>query len=198
MAVLAIPPLITAGEALLIALGVIGGGVVVHEGAKEIRRRVEASEQSKAKPIARVEPRTHTKTECKCPPEHGTFFVRPTSGWSEISIAYQARIGGLPLVPGGITEWLFVKPTFDGFDPAQCLLKEAKAGYDQFFDAYGYLKPYWRGELAIRNQAVEQGVVVKGAPPARLRWYFMEPKSYSYFSSILSAMTLSIETEFHP
>lgn len=198
MAVLAIPPLVTAGEALLIALGVIGTGVAVHEGAKEVRKRVEAAERSKATPIARAEPATHAKSQCKCPPEHGAPFIRSTAGWSQTAIEYQARIGGLPLVPGGITEWLFAQPTFDGFDKSQCLLKEAKAKYDQFFDSFGRVKGFWKGEVDVSNQFIAQARVVQASPPARLRWYFMEPKSYSYFSMIFAATMLPGETVFHP
>ncbi len=51
-----------------------------------------------------------------------------------LSIAYQARIGGLPVMPGPITEWRFNGVSFDGFDSSQCLLKETKARYGQYFD----------------------------------------------------------------
>ena len=132
MAALAYPALEAAVVRVLAAIGLgAAGGVTIEEAQK---RRKEAEKAGDA-PIARSD--TKTGSKCKeCAPDKGSTFIRPTAGWSAISIAYQARIGGLPVGPGSITEWMFNGVTFDGFDSSQCLLKEAKAAYDQFFDDF--------------------------------------------------------------
>lgn len=189
--------LINAGRALLAALGIGVGGKLASDGIEEARRRAQEAEATRSTPIARSEPVAHTRAQCACPPEHGSFFIRSTAGWSATTIAYQARICSHPVVPGGITEWAF-GPTFDGFDRSQCLLKEAKAHYDQFFDAFGDKLFWWRGDIAIVTQARIQSLAVQEAPPARLHWYFMESKSASYFGGLFSSNALAIYTIWQP
>lgn len=189
--------LINAGRALLAALGVGVGGKLASDGIEEARRRAQEAEAARSTPIARSEPVAHTSAQCACPPEHGVFFVRQTAGWSADSISYQARICGHPVVPGGITEWAF-GPTFDGFDRPQCLLKEAKARYDQFFDAFGQKHLWWEGHEPMYFQARTQDAAVRSAPPARLHWYFMESKSAAFFSEMFTSRGLSIVTLWQP
>jgi hypothetical protein len=49
---------------------------------------------------------------------------------------YQGRITGRPysVEEGWSEEWVWEEIDFDGFQPAECLLQEAKGNYDQFFD----------------------------------------------------------------
>jgi hypothetical protein len=125
--------------------------------------------------------------------------LRNTAGWSDDSITYQMRIGQMPPAPPGfLTEWKFGRKEFDGFDAGQCLLKEAKAKYDKFFDDLGDSLFWWKGDEPILKQASEQFAVAKPMPPVQLRWYFMQPMSYRYFSKAFVAMQLSIETVFNP
>lgn len=49
---------------------------------------------------------------------------------------------------------MFNGVTFDGFDTSQCLLKEAKAKYDQFFDDAGDPQEWWNGDGAQLGGAV--------------------------------------------
>lgn len=202
MAVLAIPAIEAAVVRTLIALGV---GAAASEAARQASQA--AAEQRKAAEKAAVTPlakadactKSDTRKACKdCAPDRGAPFQRSTAGWSEVSIAYQARIAGLPVGPGFITEWLFNGVTFDGFDSNECLLKEAKAKYDQFFDEFGYRRDFWKGDEALLAQAVTQSTVAVPQPPVQLRWYFMEPLSYRYFSKIFSAAKLRIETVYQP
>lgn len=127
-----------------------------------------------------------------------TTANRPTAGWSELAIEYQARVGGLLVGPGFITEWVFSGVSFDGFESGQCLLKEAKVRYDQFFDEYGYRKDCRKGDEALLTQAKTQVGVAAPRPPVQLRWYFMESRSYRYFSKIFADSNLPIETVFQP
>lgn len=194
----AAPPLIEAVVArVLLALGLgAAGGEVTRE---VVKARNEEADKAKTTPIAKAESQTKEKERCKeCAPDKGAFFNRPTAGWSEISIAYQFRICGLPVGPGFITEWMYNAVTFDGFDPSQCLLKEAKARYDQFFDDFGHRLDFWQGDEALIKQAVAQSLVAEPQPPVQVRWYFMEPMSYRYFSKIFSTAKLRIETVFQP
>lgn len=196
MASLAIPFIETAAARVIVALGVGGAAGLAGEAA---RQRQKEADQAKTTPLARTAAQTKAKEKCKeCPPDKGAPFNRATAGWSDISIAYQARIGGLPVGTGFITEWLFNGVTFDGFDSSQCMLKEAKAKYDQFFNATGVPHKWWEGDDPIFLEAVRQSAVAKPMPPIQLRWYFMEPMSYRYFSLAFVKMSLPIESVYQP
>jgi len=192
-----VAPLVEAAAArvlLALGLGVAAGGT-----AEVVRTRQKEADEAKSTTIARTETQTKEKEKCKdCPPDSGAPANRSTAGWSETSIAYQARIAGLPVGVGFITEWMFAGITFDGFDSSQCLLKEAKAKYDQFFDDFGDPLEWWKGDEPLMSEGVRQSAVAKPMPPVILRWYFMQPMSYRFFSKIFAAMRLPIETVFSP
>ena len=200
MAALAIPALEGLALRVLAALGVGLAAGAAGDAAKDAaRKRQDEADRAKSAPIARAEAPAKAKKKCtECPPDKGTPFNRPTAGWSEVSIAYQAKICGLPVGPGFITEWLFAGVTFDGFDSSQCLLKEAKARYDQFFDEFGDPKEWWKGDEPMMAEASAQSVVARPQPPVQLRWHFMQPMSYQFFSKVFLAMRLPIETVFQP
>lgn len=178
----------------------LGAAAAAGAAAEAARQRTKDAEDAKTTPISRAEPQTKAKEKCKvCPPETGRPFVRSTAGWSPISIEYQARIGGMPVGPNVITEWQFSGVVFDGFASTECLLKEAKAKYDQFFDEYGGVYPWWEeGAKAIEGEAYRQGAAALPRPPVRLRWHFLQPVSYRYFSQIIRAAFPDIEVVFQP
>lgn len=124
MVAIVVPAVEAAAVRVLAALGVgVVAGAAGEAARDAAKKRSEAADQAKSAPIAKTESTTRTKEKCKeCPPDKGAPFNRSTAGWSETSITYQARIGGLPVGPGFITEWLFNGVTFDGFDSSQCLL----------------------------------------------------------------------------
>jgi len=196
MAALAIPAI----EAVVAyALGALGVGSLADAAGDAARKHQKEADEAKSTPIARTDAQTKTKKKCKeCPPDTGAPFNRPTVGWSETSITYQARISGLPVGSGFITEWMFGGVAFDGFDSSQCMLKEAKAKYDQFFDDLGDPKEWWKGDEPVFSEASRQSAVAKPMPPVQLRWYFMQSMSYRYFSKAFAAMRLPIETVFNP
>lgn len=196
MGSLAIPAIEAVAVRALAALGV---GVAAGAAGEAVRKRQKEADEAKATPVARTDAQTKSKEKCKeCPPDTGAPFNRPTAGWSNTSIAYQQRIAGLPVGPGFITEWMFGGVTFDGFDSSQCMLKEAKAKYDQFFDDDGDPHEWWKGDEPVLAEAVRQSAVAKPMPPVQLRWYFMQSKSYRFFSKALMTMRLPIETVFNP
>ncbi|WP_052140311.1 restriction endonuclease fold toxin 5 domain-containing protein [Janthinobacterium lividum] len=196
MGSLAIPAIEAVAVRALAALGV---GVAAGAAGEAVRKRQKEADEAKATPVARTDAQTKSKEKCKeCPPDTGVPFNRPTAGWSNTSIAYQQRIAGLPVGPGFITEWMFGGVTFDGFDSSQCMLKEAKAKYDQFFDDDGDPHEWWKGDEPVLAEAVRQSAVSKPMPPVQLRWYFMQSKSYRFFSKALMTMRLPIETVFNP
>jgi hypothetical protein len=196
MAALAVPAIEAVVARALVLLGI---GAAAGVAGEAVRGRQKEAERAGATPITRAGTQTKANQKCKeCPPDTGMPFNRSTSGWSETSISYQARIAGLPVGQGFITEWEFGGVTFDGFDSSQCTLKEAKAKYDQFFDEYGDPQEWWKGDEPVLVEASRQSAVAKPMPPVQLRWYFMQPRSYQFFSKTFSAMRLPIETVFHP
>ena len=201
MASLAVPLIEGVVARVLAALGVGVVAGAAGEAAKEqARKRQEEADKAKSTPISRTEAQTKARKKCPdCTPDRGAPFNRPTAGWSEVSIAYQARIGGMPVGPGFITEWLFSGVTFDGFDSSECLLKEAKARYDQFFDEFRQVRGWWAdGADKLIEEAYRQATAAQPRPPVQLRWHFMEPISYRYFSRIIKPAYPDIEVVFQP
>lgn len=201
MVAIVVPAVEAAAVRVLAALGVGVAAGVAQEAARDAaKQHMAEAERAKSAPIAKSEAISRTKEKCKtCPPDSGRTAPRSTVGWSETSIAYQARIGGLPVGAGFITEWMFNGIAFDGFDSSQCLLKEAKAKYDQFFDEYRQVRGWWiEGADKLVEEAYRQATAAQPRPPVQLRWHFMEPISYRYFSKIIKATQPDIEVVFQP
>ncbi|MBC8726547.1 hypothetical protein F6X37_35085 [Paraburkholderia sp. 31.1] len=142
---------------------------------------------------------------CKCPAEKGTKAPVPYE-MSELSARYQYYVTGF--APGW--EWNFSNKDFDGFEKAKCLLQEAKANYDFFFDNRGKPKffffhgkgPKNTGEAkskpaydSIVHQAKEQSNVVIANPPTSLRWYFMQKNFFQWATVEFGSKGLPITTE---
>jgi hypothetical protein len=199
MAAVAVPVIEAVVARVLLLLG-IGVGAGVADDA--VRKRQKEADQAKSTPVARAEAQTKEKEKCKdCPPDKGVPFLRNTAGWSDDSITYQMRIAQMPSAPPGyLTEWKFRTVDFDGYDSGQCLLREAKARYDQFFDQWGAFK-YDFQEMIFEKmlaEAVSQNNAALPKPPTQLQWNFMEPVSYRYMSKVLSVATPKIEVLFRP
>ena len=198
MAALAAPLLESAALALARALGFVAagvaGGAAINEAAK---RKVETAEKAKTAPIAQAGTQTKAETQTckKCPPDCGTLVER---NWnmSEEARAYQARISGF--VPQ--TEWNFKGADFDGFKSQACLLLEAKARYDQFFNEDGKPKLFFRmtGVSKIMSQADRQSDVIWSSPPSLLHWHFMQPVSHQYFAGRFGEALLPIHCFYTP
>lgn len=177
--VLAFPALEAAYLALLAALGIGAGTVIVSE---EIKRRQRATTESGVGEVAKTAPLARTKTCEKCPPDCGTLVER---NWSMSAAAreYQARMTGF--APN--TEWNFGGIDFDGFASADCNLKEAKSRYDQFLtegkDSELLPKEWFRAfETKMLIQAARQANVVSSFPPSRLTWYFQGELTYQFMA----------------
>jgi hypothetical protein len=202
MAAAAVPLLEAVAMRVLAALGIGVVGGVAGEAARETaKKRSQEADDAKSSPIAKTEAQTKAREKCKdCPPDKGTPALQSTAGWSDISIAYQLRIAQMPLAPVGyLSEWFFNGVQFDGFDSSQCLLKEAKARYDQFFDEFRVVEDWWlKGEAKLISEAMRQGAAAQPRPPTRLRWHFMEPISFRYFSRIIQAAYPDVEVVFQP
>lgn len=171
-----------------------GGGVLVNE---EVQRRSDAAAQSRSTPVATTTSQTSTRQACKeCPPDCGSLVTRQWN-MSDISREYQARVTGF----APFTEWNFASLDFDGFKTSQCLLQEAKAKYDQFFDPEdGQPKFFFKisGEAKVLQQAAAQSAVVQANPPSSLHWYFMQELSYLHFSSRFRVSAPIIRTFLQP
>jgi hypothetical protein len=181
-----------------------GGAGVLVDSAEDALQKQEEAERAKTSPIAKANPQTITKdcTEDKkceeCPPDHGAFWQRSFTvrqPW----VDYQIRICSMPSGPNFVLEWNWMNVKFDGFDSSECLLKEAKGRYDQFFTRFGARQQWWReGEEEVIAEAMIQGAVARPRPPVVLKWYFMEPISFRYFSRIIQAAYPDIEVLFRP
>ena len=197
MAALAVPLLEAAGAALLRALGVAAvagaGAVAVNEAAK---KKADAADKAKTAPIAQAGTQTQTKDTCsKCPPDCGTLVERKWN-MSEDARAYQARITGF----APYTEWNFKATDFDGFKSQVCLLLEARAAYDQFFESAAEPKYFFKimGLPKLLNQGIRQSEIVQTSPPSRLHWHFMQPLSHAYVSIFFRKRSLPIITFLTP
>ncbi|TDV26690.1 restriction endonuclease fold toxin 5 of polymorphic toxin system [Paraburkholderia caballeronis] len=122
---------------------------------------------------------------CKCPPEKGEK-VRRKHSMNPEPRRYQARITGYEY---GITtdgkgretrdgwnmEWAWLGTDFDGFQPSQCLLQEAKGNYDQFLNEQDMPRFPFQGFKDMLDTIQKQGRLVQANPPAKLIWYFETP-----------------------
>ncbi|MBU0915409.1 Tox-REase-5 domain-containing protein [Aquabacterium parvum] len=187
MASLAVPVIEGVVVRVLAALGVGVAAGVAGEAAKEqARKHQEEADQAKSAPIARTDAITKERKKCEaCPPDEGTIKTRRfpvRQDW----VDYQARVGGMAHGPTFIDEWVFNAREFDGFVSAECLLKEAKGGYDRFFDEWGRPKKWWAHNVdEMIEQMGDQSSAAMPRPPIRLEWFWQEPISHRYFSKIL-------------
>ncbi|MGF6481005.1 hypothetical protein QFZ91_003168 [Paraburkholderia sp. JPY419] len=135
---------------------------------------------------------------CKCPPEKGGEKVQRNHSMNPEPRRYQARVTGFDYgivtdakgretSQGWNMEWAWLGTDFDGFQPSQCLLQEAKGNYDQFIGADDRPKPFFVGFKRMADQIFDQGTTVRANRPARLTWYFQTPKTREYMISTLRA-----------
>lgn len=201
MAALAVPLIEGAVIRLLAALGVGAAAGAIGEAAKErARARQKEAEDAKSTPIARTDATTTERKKCKdCPPDKGIPFQRNfkvRKPW----VDYQAKITGMPNGPTFIMEWEFAGTKFDGFVSGQCLLQDAKAAYDQFFNEWGEFNYDFQENIFVEllAEAVTQNAKAIPKPPVQLRWYFQQPVSYRYMQKMLQAATPQIEVVYQP
>ncbi|MFE4111821.1 Tox-REase-5 domain-containing protein [Kosakonia sp. YIM B13611] len=122
-----------------------------------------------------------------CPPDGKVLpIIRRCSRWSEVTINYQTRICGTFYNPETkqIQEFKYCGVSFDGWKSKLCEFWEAKARYDQFFDAFGDPKGWWKGYKSGLSQASRHQAVATINQPLNIVWAFMQPVSYRYFSKM--------------
>ncbi|MET3232691.1 UNVERIFIED_ORG: hypothetical protein ABIC54_004899 [Burkholderia sp. 1263] len=109
---------------------------------------------------------------------------------------YQARITGYEY---GITtdgkgretrdgwnmEWAWLGTDFDGFQPSQCLLQEAKGNYDQFLNEQDMPRFPFQGFKEMADTIQKQGRLVQENPPTKLMWYFETPRTRALMMTAL-------------
>jgi hypothetical protein len=203
MVALAWVALEAAAVRVLAALGIAGTGAILADQARkrdEARTRQETGARATTSTAACTAVQNGSQPQqCRdCPPDKGvkmrrTFPVR--HDW----VDYQARITGMPNGPNFIDEWKYNTVEFDGFVSAQCLLQEAKGGYDRFFDEWGRPKPWWAYNVEeMIKKLTGQVVVAVPRPPVRLEWFWQEPFSYRYFSLLLEPMAPDVIHHYQP
>lgn len=190
-----IPVVIPVVEAVavrvLAALGVgLAAGAAGEAALEQARKRQEEADKAKSGAIARTEATTKEKEKCKeCPPDRGALMP-VNHHMSQNSMEYQARITGFP--PG--MEWLFEGKDFDGFKSGICLLQEAKAEYDQFFNKEGeFLYPFQEKIFVdMGKQALAQSIIVDRNKPAALTYYFQTAMACRYMKPKLLSLGISV------
>ena len=117
-----------------------------------------------------------------CPQGLTGQAVRTNVSMPEVSRVYQGRITGRPysIKPAWSEEWRWMGVDFDGFQPQECLMQEAKARYDQFLGRDGEPLWFFEGFEAMTDQVKRQAAAVHANPPTRLLWYFMTPRARQY------------------
>jgi hypothetical protein len=205
MVAIAAGPLEAAAVALLRILGVtVAGGAIADEAERQrreaaARERQEAAERARALPIACADTQGANRPRCRpCEADRGVFYQRNVPArlpWLE----YQARVTGMPNGPTFIMEWVFNGVVFDGFESRECLLKEAKGNYDQFFDERGDVREWWKGNvLPIVEEMSRQSVAARPRPSIRLEWFWQQPLSYRFFSELLTEIAQDVPHHYHP
>ncbi|AYR24429.1 Tox-REase-5 domain-containing protein [Herbaspirillum rubrisubalbicans] len=168
------------------------GGVVAGE---EIEMRRTEAENAKSSPLAKAEVDAASRDKCRdCPPLAGELIVKQFQehkSWME----YQARVTGMPSGPLFLTEWKYKKREFDGFKPAECLLMEAKAAYDQFFVAPNKFRYAFQREIMSEmiEKVRKQHEVAMPRPPVQLRWYFQDPLCFQYMAPFIAQISPTIQ-----
>lgn len=172
---------------------------------------IERLESDRQEYLAKMEEIEKVKTEAKaltkelseegcdqCVYTQGEVTLQNIEGWSDVSIAYQYYICQFPIhfQVMKIMEWSF-GVAFDGFVPKECVLKETKANYDQFFDSNGKLKFFivlTKGNdgLFLDQARRQYECAVNGMPSGRLEWYFMQPVSSNYAKELFAMNGLAI------
>ncbi|WP_101505649.1 Tox-REase-5 domain-containing protein [Erwinia sp. B116] len=140
------------------------------------------------------------KTCQGCPPEGKVApMVRRCARWSEVTISYQTRICGTFYNPETqqIQEFTYCGVSFDGWKRMLCQFWEAKARYDQFFREDGTRKQWWKGYRSAINQARRHQMVATMNIPVKIQWFFMQPLSYKFFSTIFREMK-DINVRYQP
>lgn len=187
--------------------GRLGGVIGIIQGMDSAREAYLARmvEMEKVKAEAKALTKELSEEGCdQCVYTQGEVTLQNIEGWSDISIAYQFYICQFPIhFPiMKIMEWTY-GVAFDGFSPRECILKESKANYDQFFDANGDVKFFMTiknfGEGPFSKQARAQNTFsLKGMPPGKLEWYFMQPISAKYARIEFASEDLSINVIYKP
>jgi len=191
---LAIPLLAGAAEAVAgELLAAVAGGAAAAAILSIPGDKAKDKEDNKADTQAMTRTRNR---ECKCPPERGVK-VRKNHSMNPEPRRYQARITGFEYgiktdergretKQGWNMEWEWLGTSFDGFQPAQCLLQEAKGDYDQFLDEYGEPKFFFQGFKEMVKTVRVQAKKVHANKPAKLKWYFQTPLTMEYMRSTLN------------
>lgn len=164
---------------------------------------VRMAEMEKVKAEAQAFTKELSEEGCEtCLYTQGEVTLQNIQGWSDVSVAYQFYICHFPIhfQIMKIMEWTY-GVAFDGFEPKECILKESKANYDQFFDDKGNVKFFITiknfGSGLFTKQAIAQNsCAIEGMPKGKLEWYFMQPISAKYARVEFASEGLSI-TVYH-
>lgn len=163
------------------------------------------AEMERVKADAQARTKELSEEGCdQCIYTQGMVTLQNIEGWSDVSVAYQFYICQFPIhfQIMKIMEWTY-GVAFDGFVPKECILKESKANYDQFFDKNGEVKFFMTiktlGDGLFLKQATAQNMyALKGMPPGSLEWYFMQPVSAEYAREEFADNGLEINVIYKP
>lgn len=134
--------------------GRLGGIIEIIQGLDSAREAylVRMAEMEKVKAEAATLTKELSDEGCEqCVYTQGQVTLQNIEGWSDVSIAYQFYICQFPIhfPVMKIMEWTY-GVAFDGFAPKECVLKESKANYDQFFDSNGDVKFFMTIKILVK------------------------------------------------
>jgi hypothetical protein len=109
---------------------------------------------------------------------------------------YQAQVTGAPKGSAYRVKKGNEEVDFDGFDPEENVLLDAKGpGYEKFFGIDLKAKTFFRGEDALADQAQRQ---ITAAGGARVRWVVAEEKFADVLRALFRFRNIKVEVRFIP
>ncbi|RKG70740.1 hypothetical protein D7V80_04035 [Corallococcus sp. CA054B] len=122
-------------------------------------------------------------------------WVQVNESMSDRARDYQAQVTGAPKGSAYRVKRGDEEVDFDGFDPEEPVLLEAKGpGYEQFFDSDLMAKGFFKNADALADQAQRQLRVAGGL---RVRWVVAEEKFADALRLLFKDRRVGVEVRFH-
>ncbi|MBZ4375688.1 restriction endonuclease fold toxin 5 domain-containing protein, partial [Corallococcus sp. AS-1-6] len=123
-------------------------------------------------------------------------WVQVNESMSDRARDYQAQVTGAPKGSAYRLKQGDDEVDFDGFDPIEDLLLEAKGpGYAKFLETDAKMKKFFTGFNGLRDQAQRQLAMAEGR---RIRWIVAEKPFAEFLRAAFSNLRFKIEVVYIP